>query len=96
MVAALVMMERGRNLNDPLKEGTLRFRSGQPDLLPCLVGLKEVPTVELFHSFPEPCFFFFVIAHFLCRGFERAQKPGIIADFAEVRVACRLRSKSPA
>lgn len=52
-VAALIVVERGRHLNNALKKSLLRLRGGQPDFLPGFVRVKEVATVELVETLPE-------------------------------------------
>ena len=42
-IAAAEMMESCTDLNERLKEALLRLGQGQPDTLPVLVGLEELP-----------------------------------------------------
>ena len=51
-----MVVERSCYLDDALKKGSLRFRRGQPDLLPGFVGLEKMAVIELVKAFVEPLF----------------------------------------
>lgn len=46
-ISALVVMERRRDLNQPLQERFLRFRRSEPQLLPHFVSFEEPARVEV-------------------------------------------------
>ena len=69
-VAALVMVEGRRHLDNPLQKRPLWFRRGQPDLFPRFVGLEELPAVELLHTSLELLIAFGVIGQRCVVWFE--------------------------
>jgi hypothetical protein len=76
-IAPAVMMKRGSNLNQPLKEGLLRLRFRQPKFLPHLMRLEKLVPVEECDAAPE----FFAFFHRALIQFS--------IDFYRGRVAVR-------